>query len=137
MQLALLLPPTAANWTSQVCAYISNSWAVALAESPSFQSTLQAVASNSTMVAAYTQWADTLFDSDALWDALPGLSQPTLLAAGGLDSLVPPVNSERLAARIPGAQLKLYPDAGNVLTIGATGAQLAQDVDAFLAGVKA
>jgi len=38
---------------------------------------------------------------------------PCLVMSGEEDLIVPPVNSERLAARIPDARLKLFPDGGH------------------------
>jgi len=39
------------------------------------------------------------------WDRLAGIRAPTLVIAGTGDRLVPPVNSRRIAERIPGAKL--------------------------------
>jgi len=47
----------------------------------------------------------------AAQDRLPGIAAPTLVIAGTADLLVPPVNSERIASRIPGAKLVLLPGA--------------------------
>lgn len=44
-------------------------------------------------------------------DRLKGIRSPTLVIAGTADLLVPPVNSERIAQRIPGAKLVLLPGA--------------------------
>jgi pimeloyl-ACP methyl ester carboxylesterase len=44
-------------------------------------------------------------------DRLKGIRSPTLVIAGTADLLVPPVNSERIALRIPGAKLVLLPGA--------------------------
>lgn len=43
-----------------------------------------------------------------VWDRLPTVTAPTLVAAGRYDGLAPPANSEAIAARIPDAQLRLY-----------------------------
>jgi 3-oxoadipate enol-lactonase len=44
-------------------------------------------------------------------DRLRGIRAPTLVIAGTADRLVPPVNSSRIAERIPGAKLVLLPGA--------------------------
>ena len=44
---------------------------------------------------------------------LAGITQPTLVANGSNDILVPTVNSYLLAGHIPNAQLTVYPDAGH------------------------
>jgi pimeloyl-ACP methyl ester carboxylesterase len=44
-------------------------------------------------------------------DRLGGIRAPTLVIAGTADLVVPPVNSERIAERIPGARLALLPGA--------------------------
>ena len=45
---------------------------------------------------------------------LTGITQPTLVANGSSDILVPTVNSYLLAGHIPNAQLIIYPDASTV-----------------------
>jgi pimeloyl-ACP methyl ester carboxylesterase len=42
---------------------------------------------------------------------LAGIGVPTLAAAGREDPVVPPVNLQRIAARIPGAELRVFPGA--------------------------
>jgi 3-oxoadipate enol-lactonase len=42
-----------------------------------------------------------------VWDDLPKIAAPTLVIAGRYDGQAPPENSERMAARIPDAQLVL------------------------------
>jgi 3-oxoadipate enol-lactonase len=49
---------------------------------------------------------DARADHDA-WDALPSITAPTLVVGGRDDMLAPAANQERMAARIPGAQLVL------------------------------
>ncbi|MEZ5142542.1 MAG: alpha/beta fold hydrolase [Acidimicrobiales bacterium] len=46
-------------------------------------------------------------------DRLPAISCPTLVAAGRYDATAPPANSEAIAARVPGAELRLY-EGGHV-----------------------
>jgi 3-oxoadipate enol-lactonase len=48
-----------------------------------------------------------------VWDQLPTVTAPTLVIAGRFDGQAPPENSERMAARIPGAQLALC-DGGHL-----------------------
>ncbi|MBF6044598.1 alpha/beta fold hydrolase [Streptomyces sp. NRRL B-1677] len=45
------------------------------------------------------------------WDALPGISAPTLVVHGGDDILNPAANARLLADRIPGARLHVIPGA--------------------------
>ncbi|MCB2228919.1 MAG: alpha/beta hydrolase [Desulfarculaceae bacterium] len=61
------------------------------------------------------QWqAIQAFDS---YDRLPGITAPTLSLGGADDLLIPPANAELLAARIPGAALRLIADGGHQLLI--------------------
>ena len=48
------------------------------------------------------------------YDRLPEIAAPTLVIAGADDGLLPARNSEIIAARIPGAQLKLIPNASHI-----------------------
>jgi pimeloyl-ACP methyl ester carboxylesterase len=56
-------------------------------------------------------------------DRLKGIRAPTLVIAGSADLLVPPVNSERIAERIPGAKL--------VMLAGAPHRVFAENAEAF------
>lgn len=56
-------------------------------------------------------------------DRLKEIRSPTLVITGSADLLVPPVNSERIAARIPGAKLVRIPGAPHRL--------FAEDAEAF------
>ena len=47
------------------------------------------------------------------WDQLPDLRVPTLVAGGHHDGIAPPANLERLAGRIPGAELRFF-DGGHL-----------------------
>jgi 3-oxoadipate enol-lactonase len=47
-----------------------------------------------------------------VWDRLPAITCPTLVAAGRWDGIAPLANSEAIAARIPGAELRAY-DGGH------------------------
>jgi 3-oxoadipate enol-lactonase len=46
------------------------------------------------------------------WDRLPAVACPTLVCGGRYDGIAPPINSERIAERIPGAELALF-DGGH------------------------
>ncbi|MCK8785893.1 alpha/beta hydrolase [Roseomonas sp. NAR14] len=67
-----------------------------------------------------------------LRDRLPGLAVPTLVVAGAADTLTPPANSEEIAALIPGAALRLIPEAGHILPVEQPAA-FAALLDGFLA----
>ena len=45
------------------------------------------------------------------WDRLTTIGAPTMVIAGDGDKVVPPVNSRRIAQRIPGAKLVILPGA--------------------------
>ena len=47
-----------------------------------------------------------------VWDRLPGLDLPVLVAAGRFDGIAPPANQEALLARIPGAEVAWF-DGGH------------------------
>jgi pimeloyl-ACP methyl ester carboxylesterase len=44
---------------------------------------------------------------------LAGITQPTLVAAGANDMMIPTVNSHLLADHLPNARLRIYPDAAH------------------------
>jgi pimeloyl-ACP methyl ester carboxylesterase len=69
------------------------------------------------------------------WDELPSLDVPTLVVHGDADLLVPTANASLLAARIPGAELRLIPGAGHMLQADANDAVRAAVLD-FLARVS-
>jgi pimeloyl-ACP methyl ester carboxylesterase len=58
------------------------------------------------------------------------ISAPTLVVHGEQDVVVPPDNGRLLAKRIPGAQLRLWPQAGHLYTIDEPRAD--QEIAAFL-----
>jgi alpha-beta hydrolase superfamily lysophospholipase len=58
-------------------------------------------------VARVRRWVDSL----ELERAAPGVRVPTLLVAGSADRVVPPVQAERLAVRIPDVTLQAVPGA--------------------------
>ena len=43
-----------------------------------------------------------------VWDRLPRITCPTLVACGRYDGVAPPANSEAIASRIPDAELRCY-----------------------------
>jgi pimeloyl-ACP methyl ester carboxylesterase len=53
----------------------------------------------------------------SVWDELGVLAVPTLVITGEADQLLPPENSRRLTARIPGARLVLVPGGGHVFFV--------------------
>ena len=58
-------------------------------------------------VAAEDPW----LRSNRNYRQLAGVGSPTLAAAGAEDPVVPPLNLRRIAARIPGAELEVFPGA--------------------------
>ena len=50
------------------------------------------------------------------WERLPNIGCPTLIAAGRYDGIALPVAQDRMAARIPGAQLAWF-DGGHMFMI--------------------
>ncbi|THD57991.1 alpha/beta fold hydrolase [Phenylobacterium sp.] len=50
------------------------------------------------------------------WDRLPGIACPTLIAAGRYDGIALPATQEKMAARIPGAELTFF-DGGHMFMI--------------------
>jgi pimeloyl-ACP methyl ester carboxylesterase len=46
---------------------------------------------------------------------LPRLRVPTLVVHGEKDKILPPLNGKRVAERIPGARLKMIPNAGHMM----------------------
>jgi pimeloyl-ACP methyl ester carboxylesterase len=53
----------------------------------------------------------------SVWDELGVLAVPTLVITGEADQLLPPENSRRLAAQIPGARLELVAGGGHVFFV--------------------
>jgi len=58
-------------------------------------------------VAAEDPW----LRSNRNYRQLTGLAAPTLAAAGAADPVAPPINLRRIAARVPGAELRVFPGA--------------------------
>jgi pimeloyl-ACP methyl ester carboxylesterase len=65
---------------------------------------------------------------------LQGLDIPTLIITGARDVITPPVNSRRLAAAVPGAELHLVPRAGHSFLFQQP-IRTARLLDAFLSDV--
>ena len=66
-----------------------------------------------------------------VWERLPRVSCPTLVAGGRYDGVAPPANSEAIASRIPGAELRLY-EGGHLFFLQDPAAF--PEIVAFLAG---
>jgi pimeloyl-ACP methyl ester carboxylesterase len=66
-----------------------------------------------------------------VWDRLPAITCPTLVAGGKYDGIAPPANSEAIASRISDAELRLY-EGGHAFF--AQDPRALPDVIAFLAG---
>ena len=59
------------------------------------------------------------FSGILLWSSyrrLPSIRVPTLVVHGDSDRLIPPENGRVVASRIPGAEFRLIPDAGHIIT---------------------
>ena len=65
---------------------------------------------------AYLHQAGAVAAHDA-YERLNRLAAPTLVVHGEQDVFIPPANALVLAERIPGAELKLWPDAGHMYPI--------------------
>jgi pimeloyl-ACP methyl ester carboxylesterase len=65
-------------------------------------------------------------------DRLHRISSPTLVAGGRYDGIAPPANSEAIAARVPGADLRMY-DGGHAFF--AQDARALPEIIEFLAAV--
>jgi 3-oxoadipate enol-lactonase len=65
---------------------------------------------------AYLHQAGAVAAHDA-YERLNQMAAPTLVVHGEQDVFVPPANALVLAERIPGAQLRLWPDAAHMYTI--------------------
>jgi 3-oxoadipate enol-lactonase len=66
-----------------------------------------------------------------VWDRLDRITAPTLVACGAHDGIAPRSNSEAIASRIPGAQLRCY-EGGHLFVF--QDPQALPDITAFLAG---
>jgi pimeloyl-ACP methyl ester carboxylesterase len=66
-----------------------------------------------------------------VWDRLPRVTCPTLVACGRFDGIAPPANSAAIASRITGAELRTY-EGGHAFL--AQDPRAAADVVAFLKG---
>ena len=84
-------------------------------------------ATTDAQVAAEDPW----LRSDRNYIQLAGIGAPTLAAAGRRDPVVPPVNLRRIAARVPGAELRVF--AGAHAFLFGDRRRFADAVDDFLA----
>ena len=66
-----------------------------------------------------------------VWERLPKITAPTLVAGGRYDGIAPPANSEAIASQIPGAELRLY-EGGHLFFVQDRAAM--PDILSFLAG---
>jgi 3-oxoadipate enol-lactonase len=66
-----------------------------------------------------------------VWDRLPAITCPTLIACGSFDGLAPPSNSEAIASRIAGAELRRY-EGGHLFVY--QDQRALPEIVAFLAG---
>lgn len=64
-----------------------------------------------------------------VWDRLPHIACPTLVMCGEFDGLAPPANSEAIASRVPGSELRRY-QGGHMFVV--QDPQAMPDVLAFL-----
>jgi 3-oxoadipate enol-lactonase len=78
---------------------------------------------------AYLHQAAAVATHDA-YERLNQISAPTLVVHGEQDVFIPPANALVLAERIPGAQLKLWPDAAHMYIIDEP--QADQEIGRFL-----
>ncbi len=62
------------------------------------------------------------------WDGLPAIGVPTAIQNGALDEVTRPINAQRVAARIPGAERAIFDDASH--------GSLFQDIPRFVALVR-
>ncbi|HTW99500.1 MAG TPA: alpha/beta hydrolase, partial [Acidimicrobiales bacterium] len=74
------------------------------------KASLASAATDSAQLSALHQW---WAGGDRAGHLVAEISAPTLIADGSADRLDPVANSRLLARLIPGARLKLYPDAGH------------------------
>lgn len=65
-------------------------------------------------VEAFARQIEAIIGRADSWPDLPGIRIPTLVAAGADDVLIPPENSEEIAAAIPGAQLEILSNCGHM-----------------------
>ncbi|KAL4434204.1 hypothetical protein ABPG75_000645 [Micractinium tetrahymenae] len=122
-QMAILFPPQDPTFQSRVCQYLGGvTW---------MPHALTQV-NSSVLRAQYLADKDFTTVDPTVWDALPGIENPVLLVTGTLDAVVPPVNTDLIAAQIPGAEVLRVPGWGHALVIGDAAEQLAQAVDEFL-----
>jgi len=77
---------------------------------------LERMVDNRQSLQAYINQINAVYAFDA-FDRLPGIHAPTLILTGTDDALIPPANSHDLAARIPGASLIEFEQAGHLFFV--------------------
>ncbi|MET3723657.1 alpha/beta fold hydrolase [Sphingomonas trueperi] len=90
-------------------------------------------------VASSLQTRDAHYDAVCAWGVadhaklqrLQSIRQPTFVANGDADAMIPPSLSHLMGGLIPQAQVKIYPDAGHGFLFQHHG-EFARDVNAFL-----
>jgi pimeloyl-ACP methyl ester carboxylesterase len=120
--------PTALFPADQIDAEIA--YDVAISSYPKAAPAPQAT-DNAQLQALHQWWAG----SDPAGKLVAGIAVPTLVADGAADRLDPMANSHLLARLIPGATLKLYPDAGHAFLFQDDTA-FAMLIDSFLSQTK-
>src|SRR5262249_3700546 len=88
------------------------------------------LATRDAQLAAIARWG--IPDTSAL-ERLSAITQPTLVANGDDDPMMLTPNSELLAARLPNARLRIYPDAGHGF-LDQYPQEFGDEVSAFLSG---
>ncbi|GAB4819720.1 hypothetical protein N2152v2_006766 [Parachlorella kessleri] len=103
-QMALLFPPQDDDFKRTTCQYLGNVFWMP-------HSTV--LVNDSVSAAQYRADVEFTTRDPTVWDALPNITNPLLVAQGGQDVLVPAANAALIAARVPGAKLLLVPDWGH------------------------
>jgi pimeloyl-ACP methyl ester carboxylesterase len=88
------------------------------------------LATRDAQLAAITAWG---IPDESKLNRLAGITQPTFVANGDNDTMMHTKNSHLLAAQLPNAQLRIYPDAGHGF-LNQYPELFADDVHAFLEG---
>ena len=105
-----------------------------LAEHPHDLAMVQARANRPELTPAQRRGALAQLDARShhdVWERLPKITAPTLVAGGRYDGIAPPANSEAIASQIPGATLGLY-EGGHLFFVQDRTAM--PDILSFLAG---
>jgi 3-oxoadipate enol-lactonase len=76
------------------------------------EATIPRLLAHPTPASAYKRHLDATYTLKT-YDRLPAIGTPTMVITGAQDVLIPARNSEILAERIPGARLRIIPNAGH------------------------